>query len=251
MTKYLLLLSFSLIFSFGFGSSQSARQNFVVNPAVTPTPVVQNDFEEIILDKDSVCNPCQPGYRPNEGSECDINMVIKVSAGETENDNFSYKYAVSGGRIIGEGANVDWDMTATPPGSYRIDIDVQNKLNGLHRKETKTITVGEQTCGGVCDCPTLLVDASKASVKAGETMTFTANVSGGGSETVTYDWTVSEGVIIKGQGTPVIAVATNAKMAGKTVKATIDIGGVCEECIKTAEAVGTVAATKRRRKHSE
>ena len=82
-------------------------------------------------------------------------------------------------------------------------------------------------------------------------MSFTANVSGGSQSDVTYSWTISDGKIIEGQGTPSITVATNYKMAGKTVKATIEIGefgGLCEACLKIQSASGLVSETKRIKK---
>lgn len=250
MYKYpsLLLILVLLIFSFGFDSSKSANQSFVVNTNPATMFVNQDELDEVVLDKDEICTPCPPGFRPNEGSDCDINMIVKVFAGKPEDKNFSYKYTVSGGRIIGEGARVSWDLTGAQSGTYEIDVDIRNKLNGFEKKETKAIEVTAQACGGVCDCPRLSVTPPKSPTKAGETMIFTANVSGGSQSDITYNWTISNGKIIEGQGTPSITVATNSKMAGKTVKATVEIGefsGLCEACLKIESASGSVAKAKR------
>lgn len=242
MYKYISLLF--LVFGFGFDSTGSTGRNFVVNINPTITSVIQDETDEIVLDKNEICSPCPPGERPNEDSDCDINMMIEVSAVHFNDRNFHYNYTVSGGRIIGEGGKVSWDLTGAQPGTYQISIDIENKLSGLQKKETKLITFAAQDCGGVCVCPTLSVVAPVAPTKAGETMTFTANASGGSGEMITYDWVVSDGEIIEGQGTPVIKVATNVKMAGKTIKATLEIGGVCEACVHTAEAVGVIAKPK-------
>ena len=249
MSKYLLPILFSLIVLLGFNSNEPARRSFALNPmpSVTPTPADQND-SEIVLDKYEVCRACQPGFRPNEDSDCDINIVIKVAVGNSENKNINCEYTVSGGRIIGEGAKVDWDMNGAQPGTYQIRVDIRDKATGQKSAATESITVKDQTCGGQCVCPTLEVDAPKLPVKAGETIIFTANVSGGSGDTVTYNWTVSDGEIIEGQGTPVIKVATNSRMAGKVVKATLEIGGVCESCQRTAEANGSIAKPKQNKK---
>jgi hypothetical protein len=61
-------------------------------------------------------------------------------------------------------------------------------------------------------------------------MTFTANVSGGSQQSVTYNWSVSSGTITSGQGTPSITVATDNSMAGGNVTATVDIGGTDPTC---------------------
>jgi hypothetical protein len=70
-------------------------------------------------------------------------------------------------------------------------------------------------------------------------MTFTANVGGGGD--YTYNWTVSNGTITSGQGTPSITVATTADMQGSNVTATVDVGGLCPECPRTASETAGVA----------
>jgi hypothetical protein len=76
-------------------------------------------------------------------------------------------------------------------------------------------------------------------------MTFTANVSGGSQQSVTYNWSVSSGTITSGQGTPSITVATDASMAGGNVTATVDIGGTDPSCgCKTGESATAPVADK-------
>jgi hypothetical protein len=70
-------------------------------------------------------------------------------------------------------------------------------------------------------------------------MTFTANVSGGSSSDFTYNWTVSQGDIIEGQGTPVIRVQTTEAMAGGNITATVTLGGVCT-CDRSASETGGI-----------
>ncbi|MBA3601896.1 MAG: hypothetical protein H0W45_11820 [Acidobacteria bacterium] len=58
-----------------------------------------------------------------------------------------------------------------------------------------------------------------------------ANVSGGSQDDITYNWKVSAGRIIEGQGTATIKVAAEG---AKEITATVEIGGVCEECLRGA-----------------
>lgn len=255
MHKYLLLLPF-LFYSlllFGFNSNDSICENSFPNVrlTVTPTPVKKVEPAKVILDKEEICTPCLPPEdRPAPGSTCDSNMTILVSAGQLENNQLEYEYTVSGGRIIGEGAKVTWDMNGgVQPGTYEIKINTVDKSNGQSWTETKVITVSQQRCSHCSFCPALTVDGPKSPTKSGDTMIFTANVnSGGGEIEITYKWKVSGGEIIEGQGTPVIKVATNSKMAGKTVKATVEIEGVCEVCPKTESAEGLIINAKRIKK---
>ena len=51
------------------------------------------------------------------------------------------------------------------------------------------------------------------------------------AEEITYKWTISAGAIIEGQGTPTIKV--DAAGAAE-ITATVEIGGVCDECERKA-----------------
>ena len=59
---------------------------------------------------------------------------------------------------------------------------------------------------------------------------------------LTYNWSVSNGSIIKGQGTSTIYVNTKG-LLGQTITATVDIGGIKRECLNvksvTVEVVGS------------
>jgi hypothetical protein len=248
MSKYLLLIVFSLIFSFGVDSSQSTRKSYALNVIPMATPPEQNETDKLVLDKNTICAPCPPGVKPLPRLPCEHNMAIVVSASKSINDKDVYSYTISGGRIVGEGAKVVWDMTGAQPGTYQIRVDIKDKSKGQKRTESATITVLDGGCVWDCVCPTLTVDAPKSPVEIGEAMTFTANVSGGSGEEITYNWTISDGEIIEGQGTPFIKVSTNSKMAGKTIEATVEIGGVCEQCPKTESASVSVASAKRVKK---
>lgn len=248
MSKYLLLITIFLIFSSEFDSSESSRKSYVLNVNRITTSSKRTETEKLVLDKNTVCPPCPPGHRSCSVVKCDDNMAITVSASKPENDKAIYKYTVSGGRIIGEGAKVVWNMTGAQPGTYQIRVDIEGKSKEQKQSETKTITVFSNQCICDCVCPTLSVDPPTSPTEAGEAMTFAANVIGGSGDTITYNWTVSVGEIIEGQGTPVIKVSTNSKMAGKTIKATVEIGGVCEECPKTESASSSVASAKRVKK---
>jgi hypothetical protein len=160
-----------------------------------------------------------------------MSVNVTTDAVDPENDVLTYQYNVSGGRIVGQGANVSWDLTGAQPGTYTITAGVDDGCGVCGKTQTRTITVANCECIDVCQCPTLDVTGTVGAVRPGETITFTANVSGGTQSNVTYNWTVSPGATItEGQGTPVIRVATSADMAGQSVTGTVNIGGVCAEC---------------------
>ncbi len=90
----------------------------------------------------------------------------------------------------------------------------------------------------LCECPTIEVKGNESVVNE-KNLTFTANLSGGNSETVTYNWKISAGEIIEGQGTPTIKV--NVK-GTKKVTATVEISGLCEDCMREAEFTTEIKA---------
>ena len=243
MFKCFFLIVFSLVVLFVINPNEPFVKTSFSQTMPSATPLERNEPEKLVLDRDKVCRPCPPGNRPMGRADCDDIMKISVSAGKSKDDGSVYVYTVSGGRIIGEGAKVVWDVTDAEPGTYQIRVDIEDKFKGRKQTESKVITVENHNCCGLCVCPTVSVKAPASPTKTGETMTFEADVRGG-VDSITYNWTVSEGEIIEGQGTPFIKVATNSKMAGKTVKATVEIGGICEDCEKNASADGLVAGKK-------
>jgi hypothetical protein len=173
---------------------------------------------------------CPAGQRPAEGQTCNDSTTVNVSttAVDPENDVLTYNYTVSGGRIVGTGANVQWDLSGLSPGTYTITAGVDDGCGLCGKTETRTITIAECVCVPACECPTLSVTGPAGITPPGDAMTFTANVVGGPS--VTYNWSVDRGVIESGQGTPSISVRTSREDAGQNVTATVTLGGLDPAC---------------------
>jgi len=197
------------------------------------------DVTALTVDETTVTRPCPEGQVPVEGQTCstDLSVGVTTTAVDPENDVLTYNYTVSGGRIVGQGANVSWDLTGAQPGTYTITAGVDDGCGVCGKTQTTTITVADCQCRVVCECPTSFdVTGPVGDVTAGDTLTFTATVSGGTQSTVTYNWTVSGGTITEGQGTPVIRVATTPDLAGTTVTATVEIGGLCDTCTERSRS---------------
>ncbi len=203
------------------------------------------DVTNLELSETRVTGRCEPGFQPREGTTCsdDMSVGVTTTAVDPEGDVLTYNYTVSGGRVVGQGANVQWDLTGAQPGTYTITAGVDDSCGVCGKTQTKTIEVATCDCVQVCECPTLSVTGPAGVTAPGEVMTFTANVSGGTQPSVTYNWTVSSGTIIEGQGTPAIRVQTTPEMAGGNVTATVEIGGVCDICNqRTASETGGIAS---------
>ena len=99
---------------------------------------VRLDKTEIIAD----CNLINPKNNKNCSND---NREIKVSvvAVDAENDVLTYIYKVSGGKIIGQGADVVWDLSEVKAGIYAIMAAVDDGCGLCGKYITKTVTIKE------------------------------------------------------------------------------------------------------------
>lgn len=79
-------------------------------------------------------------------------------------------------------------------------------------------------------CPTVTVDCPTGVTEASTPVRFTANIEGADPKaTLTYNWSVSTGTIISGQGTSAIIV-DQAGTADRSITATVKVGGLDSSC---------------------
>ncbi|MEQ1604755.1 MAG: hypothetical protein ABL999_07785 [Pyrinomonadaceae bacterium] len=189
------------------------------------------NVDSVTLSDMTITLPCRPGTTSKSGA-CNDSKTISVAtrASDPENDVLTYNYTVSGGRIVGTGANVQWDLSSAQVGTYTIVTGVDDGCGVCGKTDTKTIRVEEcpdcQAPPPTCTCPSLSISGPAGTTNPGDTMTFTATSSGD----VTYNWTVSAGTIESGQGTPSITVRTTKEMGGSNLTATVNIGGLPASC---------------------
>ena len=202
------------------------------------------NVDSVDLSATVITLPCRPGTISKSGSCSDSPKTISVSthASDPENDVLTYNYTVSGGRVVGTGANVQWDLSSAQVGTYTITTGVDDGCGVCGKTDTRTIKVQEcPDCiapGPKCACVTPTVSGPSGVTNPGDAMTFTASA----ASDSTYNWSVSAGTIESGQGTPIITVRTTSEMAGSNVTATVDIGGsdpACN-CIKQASETAPV-----------
>jgi len=200
------------------------------------------DVNSLTLSQSQINLPCQPGFKSASGG-CNDSTTINVTtaAADPENDVLTYNYTVSGGRIVGQGANVQWDLSGARVGTYTITAGVDDGCGICGKTQTQTVAIKDcPDCVKVCDCPSISVDGPSGITPPGGTMTFTAALSGGSQDGLTYNWTVSDGTIASGQGTPSITVTAPSNEAGGNITASVEIGGYpagCD-CPKGGSATG-------------
>jgi hypothetical protein len=142
-----------------------------------------------------------------------------------------YKWSTSGGTISGEGPVVTWNLAGLKPGYHKASLDIQSIGSDASCQAFSSVTVLVNPCAAVQPvCPAIEITCP-TNVGIDQPLTFTSRYSGGVPANVTpaYNWTVSAGRIIEGQGTDTIKVDTTG-LAGQTVRTSLSIGGYNLEC---------------------
>lgn len=142
-----------------------------------------------------------------------------------------YRWTTNGGKFRGEGANTSWDLAGVQPGVYQafVEVDDGRDLNCVAFSSVSIVVTDCPPPPPEIVCPNVTVSCPDAGSENAPT-TFTASISGGSPGiTPSYNWTVSAGKIISGQGTPSITVDTTG-LAGQTVRTSLDVGGFGTPC---------------------
>jgi hypothetical protein len=178
-----------------------------------------------------IIRPCPPGQKPKSGAGCPESTSVQLSANATDpdGDTLLYSYTVTGGKIVGDGANVTWDMSGMGAGTYTVTVEVNDGC-GCVTTQTKEITIEDCPCETPCATPSV---SGPSTVKEGQNITFTSSLSDP-SVSVTYSWSISAGQIVEDNGSS-ITVST-AGLGGQTVTATVKVSGQAPECPSTASA---------------
>ena len=169
LTRFLLVLLFSigcLLYLYGFPKPVSNKsvisslepsltvdppQADCSKPCIRPPSGENNkppNVTDLTLSQTEIVASCPSGQVPQEGMACDDKMTVKVTttAVDPEKDVVMYLYTVSGGRIVGQGANVYWDLTSIAPGTYNITAGVDDGCGICGQTQTRTITIRSCNC---------------------------------------------------------------------------------------------------------
>src|SRR5215218_7725693 len=142
-----------------------------------------------------------------------------------------YKWSTDDGVISGEGSIVTWNLAGLKPGYHKASLDIQSAGSDGTCQAFSSVSILVNPCAEVRPvCPAIEISCP-TNVAIDQPLTFTSRYSGGVPANVTpvYNWTVSAGTIIGGQGTDTIKVDTNG-LAGQTVRASLSMGGYNLEC---------------------
>jgi hypothetical protein len=165
---------------------------------------------------------------PGEGtssSRVQLNAKLNAPSGNP----IRYRWSTSAGRIDAEGTTVTWDLSGLEPGYYQafVHADTNNGEGVCEALSSTTVLVNR--CAPRPVCPTAVIICPE-NIVADAPLTFSTTVTGGlAGVAPRYNWTLSAGRIVEGQGTSSITVDTTG-LTGQTVKATVSIGGYNLDC---------------------
>src|SRR5215207_4900322 len=221
----LLLAAMGLVFT----SSRAPKKG----PQQSATPAPQYQPPTIKLDADAqVVTLC-----PDAESMANPRVRLKAQGYSPEGKPLRYRWTVSGGRLEGDGTDVVWDLSDAQPGVYNASVTAESGPvdNPLCTAFTSTKVVVRNCPPPRPVCPNVAIYCPDVQ-QAGTPITFTASVSGGTpGVTPTYNWVVSAGTILSGQGTATITVDT-AGLAGQPVTATVEVAGYNLQCRAQCQA---------------
>src|SRR6185312_8261069 len=159
--------------------------------------------------------------------------IVHLNARATSNFPISYRWTSNAGRIEGDGATVTWDLSGLQPGYYKAYVDIDTGSGDEACQAFASTAVLVKRCPPPPPvCPNVAIECPDR-VVVGEPLTFRSTVTGGTSGVrQIYNWTVSGGSIIDGQGTDTIHVDTTG-LAGQSLTATLSMGGYELDCTAT------------------
>ena len=125
-----------------------------------------------------------------------------------------------------------WNMAGLTPGYHKASLDIHSVGSDGSCQAFSSVSVLVNPCVAVQPvCPAIEISCP-TDVGGNEPLTFTSRYTGGVPANVTpvYNWTVSAGTIISGQGTDTIRVDRTG-LGGETVRASLSMGGYNLECV--------------------
>jgi hypothetical protein len=158
-------------------------------------------------------------------------VQLTAKAVSPNGNPIKYKWTTDAGVISGEGPVVTWNLAGLKPGYHKASLDILSTGNEGTCQAFSSVSVLVNPCAEVRPvCPAIEISCP-TNVALDQPLTFTSRYSGGVPANITpvYNWTVSAGTIVAGQGTDTIKVDTTG-LAGQTVRASLSMGGYTLEC---------------------
>jgi len=98
---------------------------------------------EMKVSEEEIIVPCQDGKSSESCTPSTSQKVrLQTSATDADGDSLSYEYSSTGGRIQGEGTEVEWDLIGVLPGTYTATVGVDDQC-GCVSFTSRSVTLKE------------------------------------------------------------------------------------------------------------
>ena len=172
-------------------------------------------------------------------------VQLTARATSPNNNPIRYSWRVTSGQIAGEGAAVAWQLAGVAPGQHKAYLVINTGAANELCEATAYTIVTVKPVAPKPTCPNVGITCPEQ-LKAGQPLTFSSSLSGGtGNVPSIFNWTVSSGRIISGQGTSSITVDTSG-LEGQSLKASLSMGGYEVECAASCTIEFPVPLTSRK-----
>lgn len=165
-------------------------------------------------------------------------VQLTAKAVSPSGNPIKYRWTTSDGVIIGEGPVVIWNLAGLKPGYHKASLDIQSTGSDGTCQAFSSVSVLVNPCAEVKPvCPAIEI-VCPTNPAFGQPLTFSSRLTGGipANTTAVYNWTVSAGKIISGQGSDSIKVDTT-DLGGQAVTATLSVGGYNLDCIASCSVL--------------
>ena len=175
----------------------------------------------------------------NSSGECSsepTTTMLLVKAFDSDNDELTYRYSVSSGRINEDGTRASWDLYKAAVGSQIATVEVSDGHGG---KTSSRLRINVKVCGA-CDlpCPTVWVSCPEYVIR-GETAIFTAYALGGNPDwKIRYVWKPTNGKVIGGTRSSTLRV--KAGSAGEELFGIVKVLGLDPSCSYQASCTSKI-----------
>lgn len=126
-------------FTFGISISPTSIRRRNIPPPPNRPPTLQSSLSSSI-----VYLPCDKKPETQTSNEKSL-IDVAGDMYDSDGDKLIYTYTVTGGKIIGTGDKVQWDLSGVKEGKYQIIIQVDDG-RGAVVEEVKEIEVMKQNC---------------------------------------------------------------------------------------------------------
>lgn len=215
LIRYLLPIALGALFL--FPSQASAQKKKAIETVVYAPPSLS------LTTDSSVVSACSEGAGPQ--------VSLNARASSPGGNPIRYRWSSSAGHISGDGPVVTWDLAGLAPGYYKAFVEIETGSNESECHAFSSTNVLLNPCPPQIRpaCPNIDI-VCPTNILVDQPLTFSSRISSGTPTAAPiYNWSVSAGTIIEGQGTSSIRVDTTG-LGGQTVKATLSMGGYSLDC---------------------